>query len=92
MVEVHCFYAERFLVTIRRDHCPAFAEARERHARRPDRLQDPAIALYHAVDGLVDSFFPLLSTYDEFIDAVEEAIFTRPDEEQLRRIFVTKQS
>jgi magnesium transporter len=90
LVEVHCFYSERFLVTVRRDHCPAFADARERHERRPDRLQEPALALYHLVDGLVDSFFPLLTTFDEFIDAVEEAIFTRPDEEQLRRIFLMK--
>jgi Mg2+ and Co2+ transporter CorA len=38
LVEVHCFYSDRFLVTVRRDDCPAFAEARERHERRPDRL------------------------------------------------------
>ena len=39
LVEVHCFYSERYLVTVRRDDCPAFAEARERHARRPERLE-----------------------------------------------------
>ena len=90
LVEVHCFYSERYLVTVRRDDCPAFAEARERHERRPDRLGEPALVLYRVVDGLVDSFFPLLTTFDEFIDAVEEGIFTRPDQEQLRRIFLMK--
>ena len=90
LVEIHCFYSERYLVTVRRDDCPAFAEARERHERRPDRLREPALALYRVVDGLVDSFFPLLSTFDEFIDAVEEGIFTQPDQEQLRRIFLMK--
>jgi magnesium transporter len=90
LVEIHCFYSERYLVTVRRDDCPAFAEVRERHERRPERLREPALALYHIVDGLVDSFFPLLSTLDDFIDAVEEGIFTRPDQEQLRRIFLMK--
>ena len=61
LVEVHCFYSERYLVTVRRDDCPAFAEAAERHERRPDRLREPALALYRVVDGLVDSFFPLLT-------------------------------
>ena len=28
LVEVHCFYSERFLVTVHRDDCPAFAEIR----------------------------------------------------------------
>jgi len=90
LVEVHCFYSDRFLVTVRRDDCPAFAEARERHGRRPDRLREPLLVLYQVVDGLVDSFFPLLTTVDEFIDAVEDAIFTAPDQEQLRRIFLVK--
>jgi hypothetical protein len=30
LVEVHCFYSERFLVTVHRDDCPAFAEIRRR--------------------------------------------------------------
>jgi magnesium transporter len=90
VVEIHCFYTERFLVTVRRDDCPAFAEARERHRRRPARSAEPALVLHQLIDGLVDSFFPLLSTFDEFIDAVEEGIFTRPDQEQLRRIFLAK--
>ncbi len=61
LVEMHCFYSERYLVTVRRDDCPAFAEARERYARRPERLEEPALVLYRVVDGLVDSFFPLLT-------------------------------
>jgi magnesium transporter len=86
LVEVHCFYSEHFLVTVRHDVCPAFMEARERSARLREELGEPALVLYRLVDGLVDSFFPLLSEFDELIDAVEEGIFEQPDEEQLRRI------
>jgi magnesium transporter len=90
LVEVHCFFSARYLVTVRHDQCPAFDEARERYARRPERLEEPALVLYRVVDSLVDSFFPLLSDVDNFIDAVEEGIFTRPDQEQLRRVFLMK--
>jgi magnesium transporter len=90
LVEVHFFYSERFLVTVRRDACPAFAEARERHVRRPDVQTDPPHMLYRVVDGLVDSFFPALSHLDEFIDAIEEGVLARPTEDQMRRVFEAK--
>ena len=34
LVEVHCFYSEKFLVTVHRDDAPAFAEVRERYVKR----------------------------------------------------------
>ena len=90
LVEVHCFYSERFIVTVRRDDCPAFAQARERHVRKPHELADPALVLYRLMDGLTDSFFPLLADFDDLIDALEDAIAVRPDDEQLRRVFLLK--
>jgi magnesium transporter len=90
LVEVHCFYSARFLVTVRRDPSPAFNEARQRHERRRQAMVDPSYVLYRVVDALVDSFFPLLFEFDEFIDAVEEGIAQRPTDEQLHRIFLMK--
>ncbi len=90
LVEVHCFYSERFLISVRRDACPAFADVRERQNRRREARLDPARVLYRVVDGLVDSFFPALSRLDEFIDAVEEGVLAKPDQEQMRRVFEAK--
>jgi magnesium transporter len=90
LVEVHVFYSERFLITVRRDHCPAFVDVRERQARRKDPVRDPILVLYHVIDGLVDSFFPLLADWDDLIDAIEEGISRQPNDEQLRRIFMLK--
>jgi magnesium transporter len=88
-VEVHCFYSERFLVTIHRDPCPTFAELRERYEKRED-TPDPSLLLYHVVDGLVDSFFPVLSEFDVRIDALEDQIAAQPNDEQLREMFALK--
>jgi magnesium transporter len=90
LVEVHSFYSERFLVTVHRDDCPAFAEIRERYAKRPGRIERPSLLLYRVLDGLVDSFFPLLAGFDDRIDELEDAIFLRADDQQLQEIFQMK--
>ena len=91
LVEVHCFYSERFLVTVRRDHCPAFERVRERHVQRGafDPL-DSVEHLYQVLDGLVDSFFPILDRIDESIDTLESAIFAGPTDAQLQEMFGIK--
>ena len=40
LVEVHCFSAERYLVTVRHDDCPAFSSLQKRYMARPDSLSD----------------------------------------------------
>src|SRR5213592_1382931 len=90
LVEVHCFYSDRFLVTVHRDDCPAFAEIRRRYAERGKPIERPSLLLYRIVNGLVDSFFPILGDFDDRIDELEDAIFLRPDDRQLQEIFEMK--
>ena len=90
LVEVHCFYSERFLVTVHREDCPAFAEIRRRYQRRQKKLEQPSLLLYRVVDGLVDSFFPVLAAFDDRIDELEDAIFLKADDRQLQEIFRMK--
>jgi magnesium transporter len=89
MVEVHSFYSKRYLVTVRRDDCAAFAEVRNRLQRRgkpPGRL----LLLHHLLDGLVDGFFPVLSGFDDRIDELQDEIFAKPTDEQLSELFTMK--
>jgi magnesium transporter len=90
LVEVHCFYSAHYLVTVHRDDCPAFREIRERYAKRAKPIERPALLLYRIVDGLVDSFFPILADFDDRIDELEDAIFLRASDEQLQEIFAMK--
>lgn len=90
LVEVHCFTAERFLVTVRRDDCPAFAEVRRRYVQHADLLDEPSLLLYRIVSALVDSFFPILAEFDDRIDELENDLFARADEAQLQEIFQLK--
>ncbi len=90
LVEVHCFYSERCLVTVHHDDCPAFKDVRERYAKRQAPAERPSLLLYRLVDALVDSFFPILSEFDDRIDDLENAIFARADDRQLQEIFAMK--
>jgi magnesium transporter len=90
LVEVHCFTSERFLITVHRDDCAAFAEVRQRYVQRADLLDDPGLLLYRIVSGLVDSFFPILTDFDDRIDQLENAIFIKADDSQLQEIFQMK--
>ena len=90
LVEVHCFYSERYLITVHRDQAPAFTEVRERFAKRGQPVEHPPRLLYQIVDALVDSFFPILADFDDRIDELENQTFTNATDEQLQEIFGMK--
>jgi len=88
MTEVHCFYAERFLVSVHRDDVPAVAEACSTLGRLHTGRR--LVALYRLLDALVDTMFPFLSAMDERIDELEDQIFVNPRESQLAELFSLK--
>jgi magnesium transporter len=90
LVEVHCFASERFLVTVHRDDAPAFADVRHRFAKRKEPITHPALLLYRIIDALVDSFFPVLESFNERIDVIEDQTFLRASDEELQEIFRLK--
>jgi len=94
--EVHCFCAEHFLVTVRREQSAVLDQLRKQVAeqggplygvqadsKRPLRL----IMLYHIMEGEIDSWFPALSTFDDKIDALQQQMFVKPTDQQLSELF-----
>jgi magnesium transporter len=90
LVELHCFYSERFLVTVRKDESPALNRVRERHARRPGAPTRPIVLLYRLLDALVDSFFPALDDVDERLRALEDRILVAPQDEELEEVYALR--
>jgi magnesium transporter len=90
MIEVHCFFAENFLVTMHRDPCVAFEGMRTAMARHHSGLAARIIALHHVLDSLSDSVFPMLASFDDKIDAIQEQIMLKPEREQLESLFTFK--
>lgn len=88
LTEVHAFYSERYLITVRKQGCDALDQIRAQLAvtggegpsgTRPVRL----IMLHHILDSMIDSFFPPLSDLDDRIDGLLERIFVSPSKDEL---------
>jgi len=90
LVEVHCFYSASYLVTVRRSDCPAFGNVRERLAQSPGKHPGRILLLHHLLEELVDGFFPVLSRFDDRIDALQEEILAKPTDQQLSELFSMK--
>ena len=92
--EVHFVLAEKFVITVHRGPCPAMDEVHRRIGhRRASDVNAPHMALvYLVIDQLVDSFFPMLDSFDSKIDELEDAILVQPTDEQLVTLFAMKRS
>jgi magnesium transporter len=94
--EVHLMFSDKFLVTVHHGPCSALDEVRKRQrlvSEAQTRGAAPQIVLaYLIVDSLTDSFFPVLSDFDDRVDTLEDEILKRPTEEQLGELFTMKRS
>jgi magnesium transporter len=89
-IEVHCYYAAGYLISVHHGECQVFGELREQHARRLTKVEQGPGILYLVVDALVDSFFPRMASFDERVDALETAIFSNPTDDELQQVFTMK--
>ena len=69
LVEVHCFYSAKFLVTAHRDEAPAFTEVRQRYVKReatppplPNPIDDPPSCSTGSSMASSTASFPSLPT------------------------------
>ncbi len=92
VAEVHCFITEKFIISIHQGDCPALATVRERLAsHHSSGVAAPQVVVFYLImDSLIDSFFPVLSRFDDSIDDLEGAILKNPTEEQLGTLFAMK--
>ncbi len=85
------FLGRNYLVTVRTERAPAVEMLADRLAMHPEFLErGPSWLLYVTADAAVDSFFPILDRVDEFIDGLEERVFTAFDDAALHEIFSVK--
>lgn len=91
--EVHLIVSTHWLITVHHGGCHALDEVRGRIARHrtaTDHAPSQLVILYLIVDALTDSFFPVLSEFDDQIDDLASAILAMPTEAQLGQIFDMK--
>jgi magnesium transporter len=92
VAEVHCFITQKCIISIHHGNCPALATVGDRIANHHSSdVAAPQVATFYLImDTLIDSFFPVLSDFDDAIDDLEGAILKNPTEEQLGTLFDMK--
>jgi len=92
--EVHCFWTDRYVVTVHRGGCPAIQEVRNRIGRHhaSEAASPQIVIVYFVVNAMVETFFPFLSKFDDRIDALEDDILKQPTEAQLGELFDMKRT
>jgi len=92
VAEVHCFITEKFIISLHQGDCPALGTVCDRiSTHRASDVAAPQVAIFYLImDTLIDSFFPVLSDFDDSIDDLEAAILKNPTEEQLGTLFAMK--
>jgi magnesium transporter len=90
MIEVHCFFAENFLVTMHREPCVAFEGTRTAMARHHSGLAARVIVLHHVLDSLSDSVFPMLASFDDKVDEIQEQILLKAGPDQQESLFALR--
>lgn len=85
------FLGKNYLVTVHgADTNPVEATA-ELLQRKPEIANHGPTRLMHViVDQAVDAYFPIIDKLDEFMDSLEERIFSRFDQAALREVFAVK--
>jgi magnesium transporter len=91
--EVDIFYGTGFVITA---HAGAFAvldEVRRRILQAPAELRRTnGYLLYAILDVVVDSYFPVLDSLDDYIEELEDTLFVNPAREVMDRLFASKRA
>jgi magnesium transporter len=82
--EVHGFLSGGYIVTAHHGRCTALEEAHERLQAQEPRSEQ--FVVYRVLDGLTDTFFPVLDRLDDRLEQLDGEIFDRPDPSQLEEI------
>jgi magnesium transporter len=81
LIEVHFYFAENFLITLHREPCVAFDGMRTMFARHHSGLAARVLVLHHVLDSLSDSMFPMLASFDDKVDTIQDEILIKAERE-----------
>jgi magnesium transporter len=90
-VNLTCFLGPNFLVTVHGEHTLPAQATIALIQRKPELVQAGPARLMHAiVDEAVNAYFPVIDQLDEFVDGLEDKVFSSFDQGALREIFSVK--
>jgi magnesium transporter len=90
-LELGLFVGRNYIVTAHKESLPALERIADTWHRDPRLIGDGAgMLLYDILDGLVDSYFPILDQMEDQLDEIEDEIFAETAPKSAERIFRLK--
>ena len=91
--ELDLFVGRNYIVTLHKEHLPVLEKAADIWQKDPKLFADGVgMLLYDIMDGIVDSYFPVLDDIEDQLDKVEDEIFERGTQTSAERIFHLKRA
>ena len=88
---LYFFLGAQYLVTVSAGPSPNVEQVMDICLRTSDVIaRGPARLAHQIMDAAIDAYFPILDRVDDFIDSLEERVFSSFDEDALRDIFAVK--
>ena len=92
-LELDLFVGRNYVVTLHKEPLSVLDRVADAWRRNPRLLADGAgMLLYDILDGLVDSYFPVLDQVEGRLDEIEDEIFARGAPTSAERIFRLKRA
>ena len=92
-LELDLFVGKNYIVTLHQQPLALLKHAADTWKREPRLLEGGAgMLLYDILDGLVDSYFPVLDEVEDQLDTVEDEIFAQGSRSSAERIFHLKRA
>jgi magnesium transporter len=89
--DVDFFIGRNFLVTVHDGTSRSVQEIRDHCPRNTSMLGDGPIALFHRiVDRMVDRYLPEVEEFEDWMDEIEDSVFSAPSPDVLRDILDLK--
>ncbi len=83
---MHCYYTTGFLITLRRAPSPALDALRQEGSVQSRLGGDPIRALHPVISSLYTQFSALVLGLAERLDALEQRVLHKADDEELAEI------
>jgi magnesium transporter len=91
--EIDLFCGRDYVITVHGGSCPAIDEARRRVEQAPSDLRrSEGYLLYAILDAVVDSYFPVLDSLDDYVERLEDTLFRKPTPQTMDRLFAAKRA
>jgi len=82
---------KNFLITAHNNGPAAFSVCKDRLRKQSPIIKNGAdFLLYSLLDSLVDSYFPIISEFDNMVDEMSDELFRDPSNETLHKIYLLK--